>query len=310
MRVLAVGNQKGGVGKTTTSINLAYCLANTYNKKVLLIDMDSQGSAGLNLGIDVADSDTHTIDDLLEPMVKMQVKEPAWEAIKQCIYKPTFVDRVRNPEDRMQWKVVDSYFGFDVIPSSLYLSVVELLMGVVGGSTKRGINMFYLRDIVDVIEDNADYDYVIIDTPPSLGALSICSMAAARDGIIVVSNLDVMAVRGIDSFIESSFAVKEVNPNHRGILGILLALYSDRRTVDRSIDEWVKKFLPIPTFDTRIPDSADVKKANSSNLLFAQINKKGRAAYDSLAKEVIYAVEHPDKPIGSAKEKVNEDAQN
>lgn len=303
MYVLAVGNQKGGVGKTSNSLNICYALANYYKKKVLLIDMDSQGSAGLNLGIDIANDDVHTIDELLEPMVKGTIKAQPWEAIKQCIYTPTFQNRERDPENQMKWRIVDTPFGFDVLPSSLYLSVVELTMGVVGGATGRGISMKYLKTITEEIERNADYDICIIDTPPSLGALSINSMAAAKDGIIISSNLDVMAIRGIDSFIESSEAVKNADQTHthRGILGILLSLYSDRRMVDRSIDEWVKRFLPIPTFDARIPESADAKKANSANLLFSQINKKGREAYIDLCGEILYALENPDKPIGSAK---------
>ena len=301
MYVIAVANQKGGVGKTTTSINLAGVMGTYLNKKVLLIDMDSQGSAGLNLGIDIASDDVHTIDELLEPMVKGQIRSQSWETIKQCIYTPTFEDRERDSDNQMQWKIVNKPFGMDIIPSSLYLSVVELTMGVAGGVTGKGINMFYLKTITDEIERNSDYDICIIDTPPSLGALSINSMAAAKDGLIITSNLDVMAIRGIDSFIESSEPVKKANPGHRGILGISLALYSDRRVVDRSIDEWVKRFLPIPTFDSRIPESADAKKANSANLLFSQINKKGREAFINLAKEILYALENPDKPVGSAK---------
>lgn len=305
-KVIALGNQKGGVGKTTNTLNLSYALANTYGQKVLMIDMDSQGSAGLNLGIDIADDNTHTIDQLLEPYVMGKVRDISWEAVKQCIYTPTFGDRMRDPANKLRWIETQTPFGFDIIPSSLYLSVVELQMGIIGGQTRKGIYQYYLRDVIRVIRNNADYDFIVIDTPPSLGALSINSMAAATDGIIVVTNLDIMSIRGIDSFIESSETVKRTNSAHRGIMGILLALYSERRTVDKTIDEWIKQFLPIPTFDTRIPESADVKKANSSLLLFSQINKKAKTAYDSLAKEVIEAVQNPDAPVGSARTMMEE----
>ena len=117
MKVLCVGNQKGGVSKTTTSLNLCYSLAKTYNKKVLLIDMDSQGSASLNLQIDVASEDVHTIDELLEPIVLRQQGSIPWEALKECIYTPTFTDRVRDENDRMKWKQVNTPFGFDLTPS-------------------------------------------------------------------------------------------------------------------------------------------------------------------------------------------------
>ena len=299
MRVLACANQKGGVGKTTCSLNICYSLANTYNQRVLLIDMDSQASSSLNLGLDVADEGVHTIDELLDPLIRN--RKISWDLIEECIYTPTYTDRQRDPENGMKWVTIERPFGFDIIPSELYLSVIEMLMGIAGGATKTGINMHYLEMITDRIEEQGIYDWIIIDTPPSLGPLSICSVAAARDGIIIVSNLDVMSTRGITSFIESANTVKNFNKNHRGILGILLSLYSDRRTIDRSIDKWVQEFLPIPTFDTRIPDTADVKKANSSALLVSQINKKARAAFDSLCAEIMYAVEHPEEPIGSAR---------
>lgn len=299
MKILTVGNQKGGVGKSTISLNLCYSLANTYGKKVLLIDMDSQGSSSLNLGIDISDEDINTIDMLLEPVVTQQTKTFDWDEVKDYIYTPTYQNRKRDPENRMQWVTIATPFGFDCIPSSLHLSVVELQMGLIGGMTNRSIYAYYLRDLLDVIQQHVDYDYVVIDTPPSLGSLSVNAMAAAKDGIIVTSNTDVMSLRGVDSFIESAETVKRLNKNHRGIIGILLSLYSERRTVDRAIDDWVESFLPIPTFKTRIPESSDVKKANSSMVLFSQINKKGKAAFDAFAAEVIAAVEHPEQPVGS-----------
>ena len=299
MKILTVGNQKGGVGKSTISLNLCYSLANTYGKKVLLIDMDSQGSSSLNLGIDISDEDINTIDMLLEPVVTQQTKTFDWDEVKDYIYTPTYQNRKRDPENRMQWVTIATPFGFDCIPSSLHLSVVELQMGLIGGMTNRSIYAYYLRDLLDVIQQHVDYDYVVIDTPPSLGSLSVNAMAAAKDGIIVTSNTDVMSLRGVDSFIESAETVKRLNKNHRGIIGILLSLYSERRTVDRAIDDWVESFLPIPTFKTRIPESSDVKKANSSMVLFSQINKKGKAAFDAFAAEVIAAVEHPELPVGS-----------
>ncbi len=301
MKILCLGNQKGGVSKSTASLNIAYSLANTYDQKVLLVDCDSQGSSSLNLGIPIDSEDIHTLDKILEPVVLNKVQGFSWEAVKQCIYTPTYQDRERDPDNKMNWIQVSKPFGFDAIPSNLYLSVVELQMGVVGGASRRGIYQHYLKDLLDVIEANSDYDYVVMDTAPSLSSMTINALSAARDGVIVVSNTDIMSIRGVGSFIESTETVQEMNPNHRGILGILLSLYSERRTVDRSIEEWVKEFLPIPTFDTRIPETSDVKKANSSMLLVSQINKKMKKAFDDVTYEIMYAVEHPSEPIGSAK---------
>ena len=146
----------------------------------------------------------------------------------------------------------------------------------------------------------------MIDTPPSLGALSMNAMAAAKDGIIVVSNLDIMSVRGISTFIETSEAVKRLVPEHRGIIGIMFSLYVDRRVIDRTIDDWAKTFLPIPTFNAHIPESSAFKKANSAMLLACQLDKKVKSAFDEFADEVIFTSEHPDALIGSAKKEAEE----
>lgn len=299
--ILAYGNQKGGVAKTTTTLNVAYALANTHKKKVLLIDMDSQGSASLNVGIDISADETNTIDTLLDVLVKNELPSIPWQLLQNYIYTPTFDDRVRNPLDKMKWLDVKRPFGFDVIPSSLGLSVTEMKMGLAGGKLGTGIRTDYLSKIIKTIAENRDYDYVLIDTPPSLGALSLNSMAAAIDGIIITSSVDIMSIRGISTFIETTEAIKENIPNHRGVLGILLSLYSERRIVDRSIEEWVKEFLPIPTFETRIPETSNVKKANSSMLLVSQLDRKMKTAFDSFTEEIIYACENPDALIGSAK---------
>lgn len=310
-KIVAFANQKGGVSKTSSCMNVCYSLANTYRLKTLLIDFDAQASASIQLGCNVFSGEVNTVDKLLEPMVSQKVKGATWEAVQRCIYSPTYQDRIRDPENKMQWKTVDKPFGFDIMPSSLYLSVVELYMGLVSGALRNGAYQYYLTEVCRCICENADYDMICIDTSPSLGPTVLNAMMAAKDGIIAVSNADVMSLRGIGSFIETVQTIKNIKEDHRGILGILLSLYSDRRIVDRSIDEWVKEFLPIPTFDTRIPESSDVKKANSSMLLVSQINKKIAKAFDELTREIIYAVNYPDEPVGSAKGymEVTEDAE-
>lgn len=298
--VLTLGNQKGGCSKTSSTINLAYGLANK-GKKVLVIDMDSQGSASLNLGIDIGEPETNTVDKLLDKLIINPNLKLDWNEVKNYIYEPTFADRKRDPNNKMKWMDVVTPFGYSILPASLNLSIVELKMGLAGGATRQGIRTDYLEKIIKCITENTDFEYILIDTPPSLGALSMNAMAAAKDGIIVISNLDMMSVRGISTFIETADTVKRLVPGHRGVIGIMFSLYVDRRVVDRTIDDWAKEFYPIPTFTTHIPESSSFKKANSSLVLASQIDKKVRAAFENLADEIIYAVENPNEPIGSAK---------
>ena len=302
-RVIAFANQKGGVSKTSSALNVCYAFTEL-GKNVLLIDMDSQASASLNLGIDVDEEEIGTIDALLQPMITNQVKYRSWAEIQSCIQTPTFTDRQRDPENKMQWITLDTPFGvngrYDIIPSSILLAVVELQMGLASGSAGRYVPI-YLERIIDVIKKFGDYDYIVLDCPPSLSGLFLNSVYAAIDGVIAVSSLDIMSLRGIDNLIESVESVSKIRPDHRGILGIMFGLFSERRKVDKDLNYYAKKYLPIPVFDSKIPESADAKKANSSMLLLSQLNKKCNAAYIDLANEIDFAISNPDEPVGSQK---------
>lgn len=289
--VICLGNQKGGCSKTTDCLGICYSLANTKNKKVLLIDLDSQGSASLNLGINITDDDTNTIDQLLGAYVRREIKEYDWEDVRNFIYHPEYMARRRIPNSS-KWETVKVPFGFDVIPSALSLSVVELQMSLAANGGR--IYSYYVYDLIECIKKNADYDYIIMDTPPALGAISISALTAAVNGIIIPSNLDIMSFRGIQSFKESADyvvrATAEIGIKHRGILGILLSLYSERRSVDRALEEYVHEFYPTPTFQSQIRESSDAKRANAESLLFSQINKKAREDFDSLVDEIEFAI--------------------
>lgn len=293
-KVICLGNQKGGCAKTSDCLNIAYCLANTKGYKVLLIDFDSQGSASLNVGIDVTNDETNTIDEILDDYLEGEISSFDWEDVQDFIYTPTYDGRVKNPETN-KWESKRLPFGFDVIPASLPLSVVELKMTMKSASNpNRKVDSMYLHKIIETIKQNADYDYIIIDTPPALGTLSINAMAAATDGIIIPSNLDLMSFRGIKAFKESADFVQNMTISlgrkHRGILGILLSLYSERRIVDRALEEYVHEFYPTPTFSTQIRESSDAKKANASGMLFVQINEKAKEDFDKLVDEIELAI--------------------
>lgn len=297
-KIITFGNQKGGVSKSTISLNVSYAMSNFLNKKVLLIDLDSQGSSSLNLGINITDDDINTIDVLLGAYVRREIKSFNWEDVKNFIYTPTYSAR-RRIEGSIEWETVNIPFGFDAMPSSLPLSLVELQMAIAGGQTSSGrIYSYYLYDLIECIKQNADYDYIIIDTPPSLGALSVNAMTAATSGIIIPSNLDLMSYRGILSFKESADFVQQTTEKkgikHRGILGIVLSLYSERRSVDKALEEYVHDFYPLATFQTQIRESSDCKRATAEGLLFAQINKKAKEDFTKLSEEIEFAIENPD----------------
>ena len=289
--VICLGNQKGGCSKTTCCLNIAYTYANTYGKKVLLIDLDSQASSSLNVGINVTDDDVNTIDELLGAYVRREITTFEWEDVKNFIYTPTYSARRRIPNST-KWETIDVPFGFDVMPSALPLSLVELQMSLVakGGKTYS----YYLYDLLECIKKQELFDVVICDTPPALSSTVINAMMCSVDGIIVPSNLDIMSYRGIASFKESADYVQQAAAKrgieHRGILGILLSLYSERRSVDKALEEYVHEFYPTPTFSQQIRESSDAKRANAEGLLFCMINKKAKEDFDNLVKEIDFAI--------------------
>lgn len=300
-KIICLANQKGGVSKTTDSLNICYSFAQK-GRRALLIDFDSQGSASQNLGLDVSSEDTNTIENLIYDFLD-NPQAITYEDVKDYIYRPTYETNERI-EGSINWQTVNKEFGFDIIPSSLALATVESHIAMRGGRSQSGkIYPFYLRDICKVLDDR--YDFIVVDTAPSLGALSINAMCSAKSGIIIPSNLDIMSFRGIGSFIDTANEAVNISikagEEHRGILGVLLSLYSERRSVDNALAKYIIEYYPVPVFKTKIIDSSDARKANASMLLFSQINKKAYNCFDELTSEIEEAINYPEKWQNDAK---------
>lgn len=329
-KIIANSNAKGGIGKTTNSLGLCYALSH-FGKDVLLIDGDPQASATLNLGIDNDDENTKTIDELLLPYIRIDItkfrengcssaKEYmekvkhelfSWERVQEYICTPTYPDRRRNPENKMEWIWQQIPYGdgigkFDLIPSSINYSICDMSMGIASKNFGGNVYDNYLKDALEPIVNKGVYDFIVIDMPPQLSSIAMNSLSAAEDGIILNSNLDVQAIRGFDTITSSIATITKKYPNHRGIIGILFSMYSERRKVDKKIEEIAQEYVPIPVFDTKIPESSDVRKAYLSTRLFNQINKKANEAYNKFAEEIIYATENPDAPVGTNKLEVGD----
>lgn len=296
-KILTFANQKGGVGKTTTALNCGYLLAEHFDKKVLLVDFDSQGSASLNLNINVQDENFYGIEELIYQVVADPRDIPSWEEIQKYIYNPMHAKRVKKPGG--VWKTVQTPFvdlsvsegELHIMPATIALTNVDVQMGLAGGaSPSHTVYTGYLKFILDVICDNADYDYILIDTPPALGALSMNALSAAVDGIILCASLDIMAYRGFSDFKTRVDYILKANPNHKGIIGVLLSEYSDNRSVDRYLDSYIQT-IQRPVIG-RIPSSTDAKKANLGGVLYAMINKSAYKAFLNTAQNIIDIVEN------------------
>ena len=248
-RVIAVANQKGRVGKTTTAINLSACLAEK-GRKVLSIDMDPQGNMTSGLGIDK-------------------------DEVEKNIYDLMIGDAEVN--DVLQKEAIEN---LDVIPTSIDLSAAEIEL--IGAEDKE----FIIRNAIQSIRDN--YDYVIIDCPPSLNMLTINAMTTA-DSVLVPIQCEYYALEGLSQLIQTVELVKaRLNPNLE-IEGVVFTMYDARTNLSLQVVENVKENLQQNIYKTIIPRNIRLAEAPSYGMPINKYDSKssGAAAYLRLADEVM-----------------------
>lgn len=249
-RIIAIANQKGGVGKTTTSINLSACLAEQ-GKKVLVVDIDPQGNATSGLGIDK-------------------------NALDNTVYE-LFIDEC-NLEDCIQLEALEH---LDVLPSNVNLSGAEIdLIGIDGRE-------YILKNILMEIKDN--YDFVIIDCPPSLNILTVNAMVAA-DTVLVPIQCEYYALEGLSQLIHTINLVKKrLNPDLE-MEGVVFTMYDARTNLSLEVVENVKKNLKQNVYKTIIPRNIRLAEAPSHGLPINLYDSKsvGAESYRMLALEVIH----------------------
>ncbi|MDB5616407.1 ParA family protein [Tardiphaga sp.] len=254
-RILALANQKGGVGKTTTAINLGTALA-AIGERVLIVDLDPQGNASTGLGIDRRDRSSSTYDVLIGEV-----------ALREAVV-PTAVPRLH------------------IAPSTMDLSGLELELG----STRD--RAYRLRDAIAALNSDAaageDYTYVLIDCPPSLNLLTVNAMAAS-DAILVPLQCEFFALEGLSQLLQTVEQVRStLNPN-LSIHGIVLTMFDSRNNLSNQVVADVRQFMGKKVYDTMIPRNVRISEAPSYGkpVLVYDLKCAGSEAYLKLATEVI-----------------------
>jgi len=257
-KVLAVVNQKGGVGKSTTAVNLSAALGEA-GKKVLMIDMDPQGNATSGFGLSKSGRELCVYDALMDE------RDP------------------EDPEKLALGDIMEPYenFSVDVVPATIQLAGAEVeLVGVMAGREQR------LKDLIEPERDK--YDYVIIDCAPSLGLLTINALTAA-DGVLIPIQCEFYSLEGLSKLLDSVRLVKRhLNPGLE-VFGVVMTMHDGRTKLAKQVVQEVRDHFGDDAFETLIPRSVRVSEAPSfgQTVLEYDNSGKGAAAYRNLAKEVM-----------------------
>ncbi len=260
MRIYAVANQKGGVGKTTSVINLGAMLGRR-GLRTLIVDIDPQANATSSMGYNKYDFGVSTYDMLLEQVAYDQIV-------------------VRNEA-----------YEVDVLPSNPALAGAEVELVTVIGREYRLKNA--LQDV------DGSYDYVLIDCPPSLGLLTINALAAARDGILIPVQCEYLALEGLTQLVQTVDLVKRFLNSQLNIRGLIMTMYDGRTNLSRQVVEEVRRHFKENVFRTIIPRSVRLSEAPSHGLpvsLYAP-NSAGAVAYRLLATELLGGDRTPEKSL-------------
>ena len=247
-KIIAIANQKGGVGKTTTSVNLAACLG-AKKKKVLLVDCDPQGNASSGYGIDKS-------------------------ALEQTIYH-VLIDGtdIREVIQHTEFKV-------DVLPANIELAGAEVeLVAAISRETR-------LKKALDQVA--GDYDYIIIDCPPSLGLLTLNSLAAA-DSVLMPIQCEFYALEGVSQLMNTIDLVRNNLNDKLEVEGVVMTMYDSRTKLAEQVVAEVRENFGETVYKTMIPRNVRLSEAPSYGqpIIYYDKSSKGAAVYMKLAKEVI-----------------------
>ena len=249
MKILSFVNQKGGVAKTTSAVSIGASLAD-HGKRVLLVDLDAQGSLSICSGYGEIGKDELTVYEVL-----------------------------KGTDIREAVRIVSD--NLSILPTDIRLSGADIELSSVPGRD------FLLKEALSVYNDN-DFDYVLIDCPPTLGVMTLIALTAS-DYVIIPVKADFLALNGMSQLIKTISAVKRRMNSDLEIFGVIATFYNSRRNLDQQIIEQIETFFPGKLFETKISQNTALAEApaNRTNIFAYDDKSKGAQQYKALTEELI-----------------------
>lgn len=258
-KIIAFTNQKGGVGKTTSAVNVAASLG-ILGKRVLLVDMDPQGSTTSGVGVEKR-SLSYSIRDLFRAFLSGEGEERTKEIVNACVQKTEFEN-------------------LSVIPAVITLADTEFQL------YKKDDSPFILKNALSYIAD--EYDYIVIDCPPSLGMLTVNALAAC-DGVIIPMQCEFYALEGLSQLMISISGIRKNYNADINVTGILLTMYTGRFILTAQVVAELKKHYGNKIFGTKISRGVKLSEAPSFGcpVYYHDKNSKGAKEYLEVARELV-----------------------
>lgn len=295
-KVIVFSDTKGGVGKTTSVINIAYAIPLIQeDAKVLVIDTDAQANSSQTVFLNESIYWDKNLSDLYKNMLKGY--NPTLQDIIERIYIPTYMTNKKEVDaDTGELYYVEKPYGFHILPTCILMQVLETQTLSSDDSPNMRTKLqadLILKDIITIIKENLDYDYILIDCPPNMGSFVINAMMAA-DYMMIPAGMGTYSIYGVDYTLMLADVLENTRAHKIKTLGVFSTALKKGKASQYTHEQFILKFPQIEKFLTDIPYTVQVDNTTIEGGVISLTNKRIREGYKKIATEMIWKINNFD----------------